>query len=86
MSSISVKNADFLHDNILSITFTNGHVQEVDFSNFLNASSTPTYMREYKSEDNFKKFKIENGNVVWGDDWDLIFPIPQLYIGKISVK
>jgi hypothetical protein len=32
----------------------------------------------------FQKFKIESGNVVWGEKWDLIFPVSQLYKGKIS--
>ena len=79
-----INKATFLHKNVLSITFTDGHVQEVDFSNFLNSESTPPYIREYKQESKFKKFKIEDGNLVWGKDWDLIFPIPQLYEGKIK--
>ena len=29
-------------------------------------------------------FKIENGNIVWGEDWDLIFPIEQLHQGRIE--
>lgn len=36
-----------------------------------------------KQLSNFKKFKIEKGNIVWGEDWDLIFPIEQLYNGKV---
>ena len=43
----------------------------------------PQYNR-YKSEKNFKKFKIENGNIVWGKNWDLIFPIGALYAGNLE--
>lgn len=35
---------------------------------------------------NFKKFKIEYGNVVWGKDWDMIFPVYDLYLEKIQGK
>ena len=30
----------------------------------------------------FRTFKIVEGNIVWGDDWDLIFPMENLYRGK----
>jgi len=85
MKTISVKEARFLHDYVLLITFTNGVVRNVDFSNFLHAPSTPSYLKAYSDEANFKNFKVENGNVVWGRDWDLIFPIPELYSGKICI-
>ena len=54
----------------------------VDFGNFFETHSHPQY-NKYKKVENFKKFKIENGNVVWGKDWDLIFPVSDLYKGKI---
>ena len=43
-----------------------------------------TQYNKYKKQENFKKFKIENGNIVWGKDWDLIFPVYDLYEGKID--
>jgi Protein of unknown function (DUF2442) len=79
-----IKNATFIKNNVLSITFTDNHVQEVDFSPFLDKESTPTYLKEYKEERKFKKFKIQDGNLVWGKDWDLVFPISQLYKGEIK--
>ena len=42
----------------------------------------PQY-NKYLEWKNFKKATIENGNVVWGKNWDLIFPIEQLYNGEI---
>ena len=27
---------------------------------------------------------VDDGNIVWGEDWDLIFPIEQLYSGAIA--
>jgi len=80
-----VNNARYLYDNVLWLMFSDGHQQIVDFSPFLDAVSTPSYMKDYKSEIKFSKFKIEDGNVVWGKDWDLIFPIEELYRGQISI-
>ena len=50
---------------------------------FYNSHSHPQF-NKYKKEANFKRFKIENGNVVWGKDWDMIFPLYDLYKGKIN--
>jgi hypothetical protein len=80
---LQVKKAQFLRDKILYISFSNGQDREVDFSSFLNDTSIPSYLKIYKSEELFRNFRIEEGNVVWGEDWDLIFPVEQLYSGKI---
>ena len=37
-----------------------------------------------KKEYNFKRFKIENGNIVLGNNWDMIFPVYDLYNGKLK--
>lgn len=83
LKPILVNDAVYVKDNTLLISFNNGQKREVDFSNFF-ASNDISYLNKYKSATNFKKFKIEDGNVVWGKDWDLIFPIEQLYLGKIK--
>ena len=80
---IEVKSAIHVRDNVLLITFSDGNEREVDFSKFFETNKV-RYLSKYKSQTNFKKFKIEDGNVVWGKDWDLIFPIEQLYKGKIK--
>jgi hypothetical protein len=55
----------------------------VDFGNFLIKKPHPQYSK-YLDIPKFKDFKIEMGNVVWGENWDLIFPLSQLYRGKIT--
>ncbi|GHT62184.1 hypothetical protein FACS189451_05930 [Bacteroidia bacterium] len=52
-------------------------------STFLQGHPHPQY-NKYQNPDNFKSFYIDHGNIVWGDDWDLMFPIEQLYKGKIT--
>lgn len=43
----------------------------------------PQYNR-YIVPKNFKKYSIEHGNVVWGKNWDMMFPIEQLHKGHIA--
>ena len=80
---INVINAEYVESYKLKILFSNDRKKLVDFSTFLKTHSPPQY-NKYKKENNFKKFKIENGNVVWGKDWDMIFPVDALYKGKLN--
>ena len=43
----------------------------------------PQY-NKYLDPRKFNRFTIDNGNVVWGKNWDLIFPIEQLHSGVIA--
>ena len=49
---------------------------------FIVRHTHPQY-NKYLEWKHFKKATIENGNIVWGKNWDLIFPIEQLHEGKI---
>ena len=53
------------------------------FKPFILAHPHPQYNR-YIEPKNFKKFTIEHGNVVWGKNWDMIFPIEQLHRGIVA--
>jgi hypothetical protein len=80
---INVVHAKYVEGFKLEVIFNNRKTRVVDFGIFLNKHNHPQY-NKYKKENNFKKFKIENGNVVWGKDWDMIFPVYDLYKGKIN--
>ena len=82
MKTLSVCNATYVEGYKLEVEFTNSKKRVVDFGVFFSTHSHPQY-NKYKKTENFKKFKIENGNIVWGKDWDMIFPIYGLYTGKI---
>jgi hypothetical protein len=47
-----------------------------------NRRSRPYKLRKYLDLDKFIKFKVIDGNLNW-DDYDLIFPVADLYEGKI---
>lgn len=67
----------------LSLTFSDGIVRVVDFERFIKKYPHPQYDR-YLDPDCFQTFSIENGNVVWGKDWDMIFPVEDLYNGHLD--
>lgn len=81
---MSIKKADYIDGFKVTIYFNDGVKRTIDFTDFLN-SQDGYYSKKYKKPSNFKNFKIEDGNLVWGDNWDLIFPIKDLRKGKISI-
>lgn len=83
MKTVSIIAATYKDAFKLELLFNDNKIRVIDFSEFLETHSHPQYNR-YKKETNFKKFAIENGNVVWGKDWDMIFPVYDLYKGKIK--
>lgn len=79
LSIIEVKDLGNLNINIL---FNDNKQQKVDIGDFIRRHPHPQY-NKYLNPKNFRKFSIENGNVVWGKNWDMIFPLEQLYYGKL---
>jgi hypothetical protein len=64
------------------ILFADGERRVVDFGPFLRRASHPA-IQAYLDEERFRQFVISNGNVNW-NDYDLIFPVADLYAGSIS--
>ena len=80
--NIEVKDATYLDGFKLRVAFTDGKNKVVDFSKFITTNNKEA-LSKYKNFSNFKRFKIEDGNIVWGKNWDLIFPVHQLYSRSI---
>ena len=83
MRTLSVVKADYIDGHRLNITFSDDTSQTIDFGPFLVNHPHPQHDK-YRIVSNFKRFKIERGNLVWGRDWDLIFPVEQLYEGNVA--
>ena len=68
----------------LSVTlrFSDNTSQTVDIGAFIRRHPHPQY-NKYLDEKKFSQFKLENGNIVWGKNWDLIFPVEQLHSGSL---
>ena len=80
---ICIERAEYVGGLALHLFFSDGTSRRVDFEPFILANPHPQYNR-YIEPRNFKKFTIENGNVVWGKNWDMIFPLMQLYNGIVA--
>jgi len=79
---LKIISAKYKSNYIVELIFSDNRKKTVKFGSFLKSSMHPV-IRSYLKEEKFKKFYIDNGNIVWGKNWDLVFPIEQLYSGKI---
>lgn len=68
----------------IELTFSDGRVNIVDFEKTIMSIDIQGY-KKYKNIEEFKKFKIELGDIVWGENWDLIFPLYKLYENTLDV-
>jgi len=78
-----VLSASYIKGYQVLLSFSDQSWRVIDFEDFLVKNSHPQYDK-YRNTVQFRKFKIENGNLVWGKDWDLIFPVEQLYSGQLK--
>ncbi|MGV8095718.1 MAG: DUF2442 domain-containing protein [Mangrovibacterium sp.] len=79
---IRVSSAKYIGDFAVRISFSDGSERLVDFKPFLMNSRHPS-VQKYLEESIFRNFNVVDGNLNW-NDYDLIFPVWDLYNGKIS--
>ena len=82
MNVIEVISATYIKEYKVKIEFSDNTFRTIDFAIFFKNNPHPQW-NKYTNINHFKKFKIEKGNLVWGRNWDLIFPIHGLYTGNI---
>jgi len=80
--SLRIDSANYLSDFVIRIRFSDGEEKVVDFKPFL-IKSLHLSIKKYLDENTFSNFSIIDGNLNW-DDYELIFPISDLYKGKIG--
>lgn len=78
---IEIKSAKYIGDFAIKLVFNDGRNLLVDFKPFLESSMHPS-IRKYLDETAFKQFSIVDGNLNW-NDYELIFPLNDLYEGRI---
>ncbi len=83
MKPINIIKAEYVGNLSVKVVFNDHTINTIDVGAFIKKHPHPQY-NKYLDEKNFKKFKIDLGNIVWGSNWDLIFPLEQLYKGKIA--
>lgn len=79
--TINITKAEQVGDYALRLCFDDGTEQLVDFAQFLSFSRHPD-IRAYLDPVRFATFRIEYGDLVWGD-YELCFPIADLYRNKL---
>lgn len=82
MERLFITKAENRGDLTVSLTFSDNTVRTVDIGDFIRRHPHPQY-NKYLDPRKFSRFTIENGNIVWGKNWDLIFPVEHLYAGRL---
>lgn len=78
---ISIQKAEYKDSFKIAMLFSDGIERTVDFESFLKQAKNPM-TKKYLNKELFKSFKVENGDLVW-NDYEMCFPIWDLYEGKI---
>ena len=78
---IEIVNANYASNYKIEIIFSDGKEKTIDFEEFLRQAKNPMTTK-FLDLKKFKKFKIEYGDLIWGD-YEMCFPLWDLYEGKI---
>ncbi|MES2445721.1 MAG: DUF2442 domain-containing protein [Bacteroidota bacterium] len=78
---IAINKAEYLENYKIRFEFSDGKTHTIDFTDFLKSAKNPM-TKKYLDEEEFKKFKIEFGDIVW-NDYEMCFPIWDLHEGNI---
>ena len=73
-SNIQIVRAEYIGDVTLRIFFSDNTERVID-----PTTQPHPQHNSFLEPKNFKQFTIEHSNVVWGKNWDMIFPIEDLY-------
>ncbi len=82
VNPINIISAVQTGEYLIRLRFDDQQEQEVNFKPFLVHSSHPD-IRAYLDPVRFGTFRIEYGELVWGD-YDLCFPLIDLYRNQIT--
>ena len=83
MNGIRIEKAEVTAPLCVMLYFNDHTQQMIDVGDYIINHPHPQY-NKYLNPKKFATFKIVNGNIVWGRDWDIIFPIEQLHSGHIE--
>jgi hypothetical protein len=78
---VAIRSVEPVDTYKLKIGFTDGTERVVDFEPFLRSARHPA-IRAYLEPARFKGFTVEDGFLHW-NDFDLVFPLADLYAGQI---
>lgn len=83
---ISIISARYVSDFSIAITFSSDIIRIVNFLPLFEKYVKGDNLKFFAPE-RFKKFIVKNGNIYWGRNEDVIFPVDMLYnddAGKVD--
>ena len=78
---LEITEAKYLSGYQIRLTFNDGKMRVLDFEPFLRKARNPD-LAQYRQMKRFKQFRLHYGDLMWGD-YEMIFPITDLYRGEI---
>ena len=84
MKYLKIEKAAYIGNLTVILTFNDGTEKTINFGSWITAHPHPQHNR-YLDEKKFRKFYIDDmGNIAWGKNRDLYFPINDLHEGIIT--
>lgn len=80
---VIIESAKYVSDFTIAISFSNGKRKLVDFLPLFHKYVKGENLN-YSAPQKFKKFIVKNGNIYWGKNEDIIFPIDLFLEEKIE--
>ena len=81
--NLTIKKSEYIDNYIIRLSFSDGTINDVDFADYFYKRPHPQYDK-YRNLSKFKKYCIKNGDIYWGKNGDLIFPIENLYFNNLE--
>jgi hypothetical protein len=81
MEYISITEAKYIEDYKIYLKFNDEKERLLDFETFISTAVHPD-IKKYQNKELFKNFTLKYGDLEW-NDYELTFPIYDLYQGKI---
>lgn len=76
-TTLMILAARYVNDFSIAITFSSGKTKLIDFLPLFQKYVKGDNLKYYAPE-RFKKFIVKNGNIYWGRNEDVIFPVANL--------
>ena len=76
--NLAISEGRYIQDFMIQLTFGNGEKKLIDFLPLFHKYVKGENLK-YFAPQNFRKFSIENGNIYWGKNEDVIFPAQMFY-------
>lgn len=78
---LAIVAAEYVAGYRIRLAFSDGTARVVDFGPFLLRAHNPD-TTDYRDLEKFKSFRIESGDLIWGD-YQMLFPLADLHRGRI---